>query len=414
MKGFFSSQELYKHARKQRQSTVAKCGECKLYKSCMSPKMDVGGNGKQKILLVAEGPGGIEDKRNDQLVGNVGSYLNRKTKRKFDIDIHEDCWKINSVNCRPPNNRTPTNKEINACRPKVMKAIQDYQPHIIIPLGTPAIHSLLGDRWKKDLGSITKWRGWTIPDKDLKAWVCPTFHPSYVNRETTPEVAELIFEQDLERAFNLINAPLPDFVYESEEDKIEIIRRKDDIETYLQKLLLQGPPVTAFDYETTGLKPDKDVHEILTCSISEGPNHAVAFPMVEGIMPTFKDYLRSNYIWKIAANMGYEINWSREMLDCEVNNLLMDCCLGAHIEDNRRKITSVKFQTYVRYGVCDYDSHLDEYKKSKTGYDRNRFKELPLRDILTYNGLDSMFEYRIGMELCHSLGIEVPEDQAPV
>ena len=64
-----------------------------------------------------------------------------------------------------------------------LKIIEKYKPKVIILLGGSSLLSMIGYRWKKDLGGITKWRGWTIPDRDFKAWICPTFHPSYVDRK---------------------------------------------------------------------------------------------------------------------------------------------------------------------------------------------------------------------------------------
>jgi uracil-DNA glycosylase family 4 len=151
----------------------------------------------------------------------IGIYLfltslalltNQKTYKKFGIDVFEDCLNINAVNCRPMDkagdNREPTPHEIACCRSRVWQIIEEKKPKIIIALGSSVITSLLGHRWKKNLGGITKWRGWRIPDRDMKGWLCLTFHPSYINRLQTDE-ANTIWQQDLSAAFSMLKKPYP-------------------------------------------------------------------------------------------------------------------------------------------------------------------------------------------------------------
>jgi uracil-DNA glycosylase family 4 len=191
--------------------------------------MAVGGMGKRKILVVAEAPGGEEDAAyaeelwlaadegrepvGTQLIGAAGRRL-AKELRRHDIDLYEDCWLINACSCRPPRNRTPTTNEIVACRPRVLEAIESLRPKFILVLGAVGLESLLGHRWhagEGSLGGITQWRGWQAPDQELGAWVCPTFHPSYVlrcERSNDPQIG-LYFGLDIEQFAALVNKPKP-------------------------------------------------------------------------------------------------------------------------------------------------------------------------------------------------------------
>ena len=47
-------------------SKIPKCGVCKLWKHCKSPEMKPTGEGKRKILIVAEAPGATEDEKGVQ------------------------------------------------------------------------------------------------------------------------------------------------------------------------------------------------------------------------------------------------------------------------------------------------------------------------------------------------------------
>ena len=146
--GFFTKEEIKPNSYQPRQH--ASCFTCGLYKTCQSPKMKTTGEGKRGILVWAEAPGEKEDRRGEQLVGKAGT-LARRALSKLSVDLDEDCWKLNSVNCRPVdskgNNRPPTNDEIDACRPMVWKEVMRLKPKAILLMGGIAVESFLGHRW---------------------------------------------------------------------------------------------------------------------------------------------------------------------------------------------------------------------------------------------------------------------------
>ncbi|KKL17127.1 hypothetical protein LCGC14_2488660, partial [marine sediment metagenome] len=133
--------------------------------------MEPYGNFKKKVMIIGEAPGAEEDRTGKPWQGKTGRLL-QETLKEIGINLFEDCISVNAVNCAPPNNRTPTKKEIDCCRDiKVLKALAEHSPKKIILLGGVALTSFLGDRWKKKLGGITMWRGFAAPDQDYKAWV---------------------------------------------------------------------------------------------------------------------------------------------------------------------------------------------------------------------------------------------------
>jgi len=389
MEGFFKESQIAKEPERRK---LRGCGACKLYKGCLSPRMQATGRGHRSIMFLAEAPGADEDRRGKQLVGKAGQVL-RKELRRQGFDLDDDCIKINAVNCRPPKNRTPKPTEIDACRPMVWKAIEEHKPHIIIPLGGTAVSSLIGGRWKKELDGITKWRGWNIPDRELGAWICPTYHPSFLLHDNGTTAAEVLFKDDLERALALTEKDFPK--WKDEVQYVELMKKPKAIKRYLRHLFEDEVPVVALDYETTGLKPHKKGHRIVSCAISEGRKHAVAFPFLEEIEELFIDFLRYKWIRKIAANIPFEQLWSMVLLDTRVRGWAWDPMQAAHVLDNRRGITSVKFQTYVNFGVIDYASHIEPFLEGvdeKDGNSFNRIDECDEDELLTYNGLDALYE----------------------
>ena len=402
--------DLDKYKTSERVSKIALCGKCKLNKGCIFPNMLPTGDGEKGILIVAEAPGKQEDKRNIQLIGKAGKTL-RKVLKVKDIDLDIDCRKINSVNCRPPKNRNPTAAEIKCCRPNVWKEIESFKPKVIILLGTVAIESVIGHMWKKNLGGVTKWRGWTIPDRELKAWICPTYHPSYLNYENNP-VLKKIFKKDIETALSMRNYDLP--VFEDEKKQVKIIKGSWEIIKALHEIIRNEPELISYDYETTGLKPHAKGHEIVTCSISVSPDEAIAFPVwgSNKVKSLLRDILRNPNIKKIAANLKFEETWNRNKLRIKSSGWVWDTMIAAHVLDNRRSITSLKFQTYIRYGVADYDSHLNSHLEANSDEEGanalNDIHKIDMDDLLLYNGLDSLFEHRLALDQMKEFGIIDP------
>lgn len=215
-KGFFTAKQTESKSRPD--GKTYSCASCGLYKDVKTPKMKPYGEFKRKILIIGEAPGKTEDQRGLPWQGKAGRLLQRTLLNEFGIDIFQDCLCMNAVNCRPPDNRTPTNYEVDCCRKSVLNAIESYKPKVILLLGNSALYSVIGHRWKKGLDGIMKWRGWTIPDQDFGCWICPTFHPSFVLRGEKEVVT--VWEQDLKQAFGKVDELLPKY----EEPKIEIMK----------------------------------------------------------------------------------------------------------------------------------------------------------------------------------------------
>jgi len=396
MEGFFDIEDT--HA--ETQKTVSACGSCGLYKYCKSPKMKTGGEGRKKILIIAEAPGETEDEKGTQLIGKAGRLLEQHL-RNLDINLHDDCWKINAVSCRPRKNKTPDAKQIEACRPRVLKAVTELKPKLIILLGSCAIKSFYGHRWKKDLGGITKWRGWQIPDREIKAWVCPTFHPSYVqrcdvkHRNKTYNPAEVIFGHDLEKAIGMLEEPFPIF----KEEKVEILYNKLEIIQRLKQLIRLEPTFLTVDFETTGLKPHRKEQEIVTCAFTWKRNHAIAFVVTDSLIPYMRTILK-NKSKKIIGNLKFEQLWSRVKLKQKIKRIYHDVVECAHVLRNTDGITSVKFQVCVRLGVIDYNQFIAPKLRAdkKGGNELNRIKEININSLLKYNGLDTIYEHEIAIQ----------------
>lgn len=409
MDGFFTDSEFRTVQNVQR---ISGCGACGLHKTCNHPQMEPTGKGEKGILIIAEAPGRTEDERGVQLVGDAGQLLRRKLRWQG-IDLDRDCRKTNAVCCRPPDNRLPTKEEIAYCRPRVWKEIETFKPQMIVLAGQAAITSFLGHRWKGEggLGGITKWRGWTIPDRDVNAWVLPIFHPSYVLRmlDSNPAV-ERTFELDLICMRKYLEVPLYQPTIK-ETAGVQVVEDQAELCELLYKIYDLDDCI-AFDYEATGLKPHRAGHRIVCMSIATTEHAAIAFDMPKQGTKAFgliKKILTSPRIRKMAHNAKFEDNWTNVILGYPIQGWYWDSMLAAHVLDNRSSITGLKFQSYVNFGVLDYSSHLHRYLEGVDDKDANSFNridEAPRKEMLIYNGIDSILEFRLAVKQQALLGFD--------
>jgi len=136
------------------------------------------GNINSKIMIIGEGPGANEDAEGKPFVGRAGKLLNKMLDA-----IQLDRTKVyisNVVNYRPPENRKPTDEEIERYLPYLKNHIEIINPKILLLLGSTALNSLIGDE-----EVISKARGKWIQKEIGKAnlWVIATFHPAFLMRQ---------------------------------------------------------------------------------------------------------------------------------------------------------------------------------------------------------------------------------------
>lgn len=372
-------------------STLPKCGECGLYKTCRSPKMLKTGRGKQPILFVGEAPGKTEDEQNRQFVGDAGACL-RKIVKSINANL-DDFWITNAVICRPPGNKIES-LHIKSCRPNVMNMIRELKPKVIIPLGQSAVESLLDSEWGGSIGPLAKWIGWTIPSPSLKAWICPTYHPSYVIRMNEDEVLMRLVREHIERAMSLVNVDLDVVDLAEATAKVEIIADARLAKKRIADLSKKSGTLSV-DYETTGLKPERKEQEIYSVSFCLDGTDTFACRIDESCHGDLSKVLLNDKLRKIASNIKFEERWSICKLGHGIANWYWDTMLGSHVLDNRSGITSIKFQTYVRLGIGDYNRYAKSHLESPNTNGLNKIKEAPVNDVLRYNGLDSLFEFMI-------------------
>lgn len=142
------------------------------------------GDPNAQLMFIGEAPGEEEDRTGRPFVGRAGQKLNDIIKAMG--FTREQVYIANILKSRPPDNRTPLEPEVAACSPFLAEQIRIIAPMVIVALGGPSSKFML----QTDTG-ITRLRGmwgtYQSPDGRLAVPVMPTFHPSFLIRQYTPD-----------------------------------------------------------------------------------------------------------------------------------------------------------------------------------------------------------------------------------
>lgn len=377
MKGFFNKNEFKSQTRPDGRSLS--CLTCGLFKKLDNDKVELKGKGRKGLLIIYDLPNKKDIRYKN---GFPYSDLFSSILMQNSIDIDEDCYQAYALQCP---SKFPTKLHYDCCAKKIRQIIADVQPKITITIGKEALSSVIGDRWKKGIGDIEKWRGNVIPDQDLRGWLAPVME---VNDDSAL-ILKTLFKKDIKNALAYLGKPF----WKWKHPEIHYL-------TSLTTLKKREFSSFSFDYETTGLKPHRKGHHIFCTSIAFNSKEAFVFPMSVKLF-YFLELLNNNRIGKRAHNMKFEHSWSKVHLGVEVQNWEWDSMIAAFILNNNTGTTGLKFQTYLNFGVIDYDSEIASYLSSddpKNGNAINRVSQLwgnteGQRQLMKYCALDSHFQW---------------------
>ena len=157
-----------------------KCTKCPLSKTRTNVVFS-DGVPNSNLVLIGEAPGFYEDKEGKPFVGKAGQLLD-KILASVDLSRNKDIYIMNTIKCRPPNNRDPEESEKTACREFLDSQLEILKPKIILICGNVALKSMLSLPY-----GITRARGnWFIGPNGAK--MMPIYHPSYLLRNDSREI----------------------------------------------------------------------------------------------------------------------------------------------------------------------------------------------------------------------------------
>jgi DNA polymerase len=142
------------------------------------------------IMIIGEAPGYEEDKIGKPFVGTAGKKLDEMINA-IGLDRKNNVYITNIIPWRPPDNRTPTDNEINFFLPYVEEHISIIKPKILLLFGNVASKSILNlnEGITKNHG---KWFNYKNPFLKKKIFTTCIFHPSYLLR--SPDKKKIAWE----------------------------------------------------------------------------------------------------------------------------------------------------------------------------------------------------------------------------
>lgn len=173
---------------------ISSCTSCELHKTRKNVVVSRG-NPQGKLIIIGEAPGAEEDEKGIPFCGRSGNLLDAMIAA-MGLSNKDDVYVMNTIKCRPPNNRKPTETELSSCRNFFDTQLSLLKSKVIVALGATASETILGS-----VGSISKIRGTWFNYKDKK--VMPTFHPAYLLRN---QAAKTIVAEDLKLVLKELNA----------------------------------------------------------------------------------------------------------------------------------------------------------------------------------------------------------------
>ena len=371
---FFTASQLGKKL-----PVIPACGQCKADRDCQHPKQTWPGKPAKVVFVVDR----LTDDQPDGLLNGQFGRLDVVCKR---VGITLESYpKVLSAAC------PGAGKDAwRHCQPLVASELARLKPEIVIPYGPRATQSVVGRYWQEPAELYDRWYGNQIPCRELNAWICPVGLIGEHKRML--DVSSMFEYTHLRDAMRISGRPWP----EGHVDPKSLVRCLYEPAKIVAELdrITATAKIVAFDYETTGLKPEWDNQEIVSMSVAWVENDkidCIAFTAYRDTHDAIRRFLTSD-IRKIAANMKFEDRWSRSKLGVQVRKWWWDTMQASHWENPNSGITGLKFQAFARLGIPYFAGDVDGYFESEKNSERNRIFSVPVQSLLTYNGVDSIVE----------------------
>ncbi|HMP79876.1 MAG TPA: uracil-DNA glycosylase [Pirellulaceae bacterium] len=153
---------------------VAECKKCPELVRHRTRTVFGVGNPQPRVCFLGEAPGADEDRQGEPFVGAAGQLLNKIiVASKM---TREEVYILNTIKCRPPGNRNPSDLEMSNCWHFARRQLEVLQPEFIVCLGGVAVRGLLGTKL-----SIARLRGKFHRYSDSRVVV--TYHPAFLLRD---------------------------------------------------------------------------------------------------------------------------------------------------------------------------------------------------------------------------------------
>ena len=375
------------------QFATANCTACRLNKDS---KLQLAGEGKRKLLVILEYQDAIQQATKTYMRGERYAYI-RDVLAQYGL-TPADYWITSAIQCYA---NEPTVARAVHCKPNIVSLIKTLQPSFVLGFGQATASAMLQDAIADGGGTdLDRVHGFVHPDRVLGCRMLFTYNP-HPSTYTRNSIEDNIIRRDIHIAMREFSKPA--VTYRDELECVRILTPSEAVSELTARIADKTERVVALDYETNALKPYNSDSKLLSCAISEDENDSFAFMLTDETIPLLRDYWRTPHITKVAHNSAFERVWTMVKLGVTPYKLLHDTMLLAHGLDNREgRWLSIKFLAPMLTGCAIWNKHIEMFLESTAAakaqrgeYSLNRIHEIPVRQLLTYNAVDSLVELRV-------------------
>lgn len=385
------------------------CSACMLRKDT---RLQLFGAGGKKILILLDAQDASQQSLKTYGTGEKFSVI-KDILEQYGIDIAEDCWTSSVVQCFT---LEPAEKNAICCKPLTDRLINTLKPTLIIAFGELCAKVLL-DGLITDGIYLDRVHGVVHNSRTYGCNIMFTYMPHKPTYNTT--VDDLIIRRDIHRAVISLHSKRRQ--WKDEKSCVRILGEDAAIAQLEDCIKNPVKRFAALDYETNSLRPYNKNAKVLSMAISESANDSFSFQLTEKVIPHMVRYWQTEHIMKIAHNTAFERMWTAVKLHVLPVNLKVDTMILMHVLDNRETtFLSIKFLAPMLLGCGSWDGFISRYidatREDKIGYGSyalNAMEQAPVRQLLLYNGIDSLVEYRVFielMELLNTYGLTFPNE----
>lgn len=370
----------------------ANCGACRL--NCNS-RLQLAGAGKRKILLLFDSQDSIQQATKTYFCGSHYTYV-RDVLYRYGV-TSDDVWMTSTIQCYTDK---PEESHAIHCRPNICKMIKMLKPALVIGFGELTAKVLLSDVIEDGI-YLDRVHGLPHPSRKFGCMMMMfTYmpHPSTYKKDS---IEDYLIRRDIHIAMKSLQKPFPSF--KDENQCVRVLSPKDACRELRMRIDDKRQRFSALDYETNCLKPYNSNSKLISCAISESEDDSFSFMIDDETAPLLREYWLTPHIKKIAQNSAFERTFSIVKLGVVPFNLRIDTMLMAHALDNRDiGWLSIKFLAPMLTGCALWNKHIesmitstDADKKLYGEYALNKIEQIPQRQMLVYNAIDALVEFRV-------------------
>lgn len=334
--------------------------------NCTSPKLSHIAEQKGGILFIADEPTAAQDRSGNPFTGTYRTIMETAEEYGYPTDKLSFCFACACNGAGIADMKGDKYMlQLESCHDVLMKNIEKADPSIIVTLGEVAWDALKlksftgrleGLRYVEDIAYSY------IPDQDMRRWIATCLSPRQIavlmddrQTEDTGAYYRREYKRMMRRVFTDDWTVFPDYNHLG--DHVQICQSADEAKSRLRRILKVKPERLAFDFETEGLKLEREDLDIVCVGIAcDGLLTSMDwYRGDEEFIDLFRQIMQDPEIGKIAHHAKYEARCVLDKLKVLPEPWAWDSMYGARILNNKKRC-GLKPLVYLTFGISGYDS----------------------------------------------------------